>query len=257
MHAIRHVAAIACLMAIAQSASAQAVITQNSALAGNVTPGDAAGFPITITQPGSYKLMSNLVVPAGTGGIEIKSDNVTLDLNGFTIAGPTTCTRTTATMAVTCSTTTGGYSNVGVKLNATGGMATVRNGSVQGFMIGVFGDYGWLNVDNLSVKFNSYMGVALTMGGTLSNSRVQYNGSYGVNVTGSAINRVDVSYNGGFGIYGDRMSPVSDSTVSYNKGIGVRESTLKGVTLINNAGGNTYITYSLGGNYNSATSSSF
>ena len=32
------------------------LIDQSRALAGNVTPGDTAGFPITISQPGSYRL---------------------------------------------------------------------------------------------------------------------------------------------------------------------------------------------------------
>jgi hypothetical protein len=51
----------------------------------------AGGFPYMITQPGSYKLSGNLIVTsAGKDGIDINSDNVTLDLNGFTITGPGT-----------------------------------------------------------------------------------------------------------------------------------------------------------------------
>src|SRR5262245_44146183 len=49
----------------------------------------AGGFPHTISQPGSYKLSGNLAVPAGVNGIYISASNVTLDLNGFTISGPT------------------------------------------------------------------------------------------------------------------------------------------------------------------------
>src|SRR5262249_37914110 len=46
------------------------------------------GFPYKITQPGSYKLSGNLTVaPASVDGIDISTDNVTLDLNGFTITG--------------------------------------------------------------------------------------------------------------------------------------------------------------------------
>jgi hypothetical protein len=63
------------------------LIDQNRALAGNVTPGDAPGFPVTISQPGSYRLSSNLVVPADSNGIELTVDGVTLDLNGFAIIG--------------------------------------------------------------------------------------------------------------------------------------------------------------------------
>jgi hypothetical protein len=69
------------------------LIDQNHALAGNVTPGDAPGFPVTISQPGSYRLSGNLTVPdVNTTAIQITVDNVTLDLNGFSIIGPNVCT---------------------------------------------------------------------------------------------------------------------------------------------------------------------
>jgi len=61
------------------------LIDQNKALAGNVTPGDTAGFPVTISQPGSYRLSSNLTVPSGQSAITITVPNVTIDLNGFSI----------------------------------------------------------------------------------------------------------------------------------------------------------------------------
>ncbi|MFC1602008.1 right-handed parallel beta-helix repeat-containing protein [Pseudomonadota bacterium] len=64
------------------------LIDQAKAMAGNVTPGDAAGFPVTIGQSGSYRLASNLTVADGTkDGIEITTNNVTVDLNGFSISG--------------------------------------------------------------------------------------------------------------------------------------------------------------------------
>ena len=42
-------------------------------------------FPVAIDTPGSYYLMGNVV---GAGGITIVTSNVTIDLNGFTLAGP-------------------------------------------------------------------------------------------------------------------------------------------------------------------------
>jgi hypothetical protein len=46
-------------------------------------------FPIVITQPGSYRVKSNIVVPdANTTAINIESRDVTIDLNGFAILGP-------------------------------------------------------------------------------------------------------------------------------------------------------------------------
>jgi hypothetical protein len=53
----------------------------------------AGGFPFIITTPGSYRLTSNLTVPAGKIGIENSAGGtaggVTIDLNGFSIIGPT------------------------------------------------------------------------------------------------------------------------------------------------------------------------
>src|SRR5882672_6643872 len=69
------------------------LIDQNRALAGNITPGDAPGFPVTISQSGSYRLSGNITVPdANTTAIQITAAYVTLDLNGFSIIGPTVCT---------------------------------------------------------------------------------------------------------------------------------------------------------------------
>src|SRR5262245_9419341 len=72
------------------------LISQTCAAAGCFT-GDVAGFPVTITQPGSYRLSSNLDVgtaatSANITAVEIRANGVTLDLNGFTISGPATCT---------------------------------------------------------------------------------------------------------------------------------------------------------------------
>jgi hypothetical protein len=63
------------------------LIDQNKALAGNVTAGDAPGYPVTINTPGSFRLSGNLTVPAGVDGIVFGADGVTFDLNGFSISG--------------------------------------------------------------------------------------------------------------------------------------------------------------------------
>src|SRR4051812_6036205 len=69
------------------------LIDQKTALSGKVTESDTPGFPVTISAPGSYRLSSNLVVPdAATTAIQITADNVSLDLGGFSIIGPNTCT---------------------------------------------------------------------------------------------------------------------------------------------------------------------
>ena len=79
--------------ALAMAVDGTKLIDHAKALAGGVTPGDAPGYPVTISQPGSYRLSSNLTVPnANTTAIEISADDVTVDLNGFAILGPTICT---------------------------------------------------------------------------------------------------------------------------------------------------------------------
>jgi hypothetical protein len=45
----------------------------------------AGGFPYTISNPGSYKLSGNLTPPPDKVTIQIITNNVVLDLNGFTV----------------------------------------------------------------------------------------------------------------------------------------------------------------------------
>jgi hypothetical protein len=60
-------------------------INQAKAAIGGVTPGDTAGFPVTISAAGSYRLTGNLVADPGTVAIEITAANVRADLNGFKV----------------------------------------------------------------------------------------------------------------------------------------------------------------------------
>lgn len=244
-------ATLGALSLLAGQAHAQAVITQSSALAGNVSPGDTAGFPITLSQPGNYKLMSNLVVPAGTIGVEITSPNVTLDLNGFTIAGPVTCTRNTSTYAVTC--TSSYFSARGVSINQTGGSSTVRNGTVQGFYLGIYTAAGEANVENVSARHNGYAGMVLNDGGRISDSVVELNSLYGISAMYTSMYRVTARFNGSAGISGLGLAPLYDSYAQYNGGVGVYGMTLRGVVLANNKSGNTQNVLSLGGNASSNT----
>ena len=61
-----------------------------------------------ITESGSYKLSVNLIIPTGTNGIEIRTSEVTVDCNGFTIArlvlmsGGTIARHNPASMQATC-----------------------------------------------------------------------------------------------------------------------------------------------------------
>ena len=137
------------------SGGAVGVITidQAKAEAGGVTAGDAPGFPVTISQPGSYRLMSNLTVAdMAVTAIRITSPGVTLDLNGFEVSGPNSCTGTGGTL--TClSYNLPGNATRGIGILATAPAFTVHGGSVRGFAAngiqGIDAAAGSLTVDRV------------------------------------------------------------------------------------------------------------
>jgi hypothetical protein len=88
LHALAAAFAAALLLgaAAAHAADGEILINQAKVNAGGITPGDTAGFPATLSRPGHYKLSGNLSVPAGVNGIDVTANDVTIDLNGFTIS---------------------------------------------------------------------------------------------------------------------------------------------------------------------------
>src|SRR5436305_5699126 len=79
--------AIACVVSAGEVFAKAVVITQSNALNGNITPGDAPGFPITLSKSGSYIFESDILPAAGMNGIEVTAPYVTIDLNGFLLHG--------------------------------------------------------------------------------------------------------------------------------------------------------------------------
>ena len=80
----------ACLGATSALADAgRREINQTCAVQTGCFPGDAPGFPVTITDSGSYRLTSNLnQIPASQDGLFLANSRITIDLNGFAIVGP-------------------------------------------------------------------------------------------------------------------------------------------------------------------------
>jgi len=186
----------------AMSGSAFAVdgvvlIDQNKALAGNVTPGDTAGFPVTISAPGSYRLSSNLVVPdANTSAIALapNTSGVTIDLNGFSIVGPTACS------TFPCSPLGNG---IGVSTDGTNRAVAVRNGTIIGmgsFGVALLGSAS--SIEGVSVINNGGGGILIGLG-TVTGNRVISNGGHGIfggncvitqnNVTASQLNGINAN----------------------------------------------------------------
>jgi hypothetical protein len=88
------------------------------------TPVDATHTPaagsgeFAITNPGSYYLTTNILGVGGKNGIEVMTNHVTIDLNGFVLLG-------------------GGVGSTGVNIDAGANNVTVRNGTITGWGDGV------------------------------------------------------------------------------------------------------------------------
>lgn len=207
------------------------LIDQNRALAGNVTPGDTPGFPVSITQPGSYKLSGNLTVPDSmTTAIEISSDFVTVDLNGFSIIGPVDCS--TLTPAGLCNGQKGRDTGVGIKAGVAFTSAicfnlTIRNGTIQGMGssgIDIFGDS--ILVEYMNVRSNGADGMRTSRlpGGSSSpqtnvitmHNNAQLNRAAGISVEAGLVTDNVASQNGATGIIVFLYGTVARNVCSYN-----------------------------------------
>jgi hypothetical protein len=99
-------------------------INQARASKGGVTPGDAPGFPITIStgtfssDPMSFRLTGPLFSSTSGNVIEVTSPHVTIDLNGFSIS----C------LLPSCN---------GIAISSAQDNIEVRNGTVRGFTAGL------------------------------------------------------------------------------------------------------------------------
>jgi hypothetical protein len=159
------------------------LITQAKAVAGGVTPGDAPGFPVTISAGGSYRLASNLVVPANTDGVIVNGVEVTIDLNGFRI--------------------TGGGGTVGDGIVGNQRNLTVKNGTIRN--MGRFGIYDPLGaftmIDGMRLEENvSSAVIALGIGGSITNSIMGLNGGDGIMCRNCQVQGNVVISNRGYGI---------------------------------------------------------
>lgn len=219
----------------AQASEPVTAIDQISALAGSVSPGDAPGFPITLSRSGHYKLTSNLVVPADTSGIVINAPNVVLDLAGHSITGPVRCSHDAAARSVACDAASKFSAVVGISSVGAAG-AVLRNGVVKGFAgLGVHYGEGTV-LDNLQVLANAGVGIAgagYATAGLLRAVLVKHNGGPGIVCEHMRIERSTFAANGGTGV-DCRGSWFVGSVTRHNGGYGVAEGSKYGLRSFDN-----------------------
>lgn len=199
------------LAAAAQPATGQiegiTLISQATAVAGGVTPGDAPGFPVTISRAGSYRLATNLTVSDPTKrAIHITADYVTLDLNGFAIEGPYwQCFN--RLVPIWCSQILQpGHGIYSLARYTTLLRGTVRYMTFNGLNLGPAA-----RIERLVVSSNRIHGIALldlVQGGIISDSTLERNGHYGLVCNNCLAFRNTIQFNGGAGIAGVAGNPV-------------------------------------------------
>jgi hypothetical protein len=134
----------------------------------------AGGFPFTIGQPGAYVLTGNLTVPVATDGVIINSNDVSLDLNGFSISGPAVCSPTS-----TCITGDG----EGIRPDSPlqdAHRVSVKNGTVKGFAYNCVRLRSQARVDQLTVYQCGRLGIDASARSVVTRSTINRTGEQGL-----------------------------------------------------------------------------
>lgn len=247
--------ASACLVFVALFASAagasraaEGVLQINQAcVAEGCFPGDDPGWPVTIESPGSYRLTSALdlgdipLQELGPAVHATAAGTVELDLNGFSIRGPVSCS---LDGTVECN-TSAAVGNQAAMLASAATLLRVRDGEAVGFSYGVH-CLGDCEVDRLVSTGHSGRGILIGGdAGVVRNSRVSLNQQGGIIMVGVVESNVVHANN--LGMFLDEGSVGRDNLVRDNVGTGVicqgcmlegntiRDNTANGVTFSSSA----------------------
>jgi len=157
-----------------------------------------ASLPYTITKSGFYYLAGNL--SSQGSGILVNTNDVTIDLAGFTLTGS-------------------GGEFYGVEINGRTNVE-VRNGTVRGFYFGIGSDESSVRIINIRAESNTDTGIHVFGSGSLIMGCYAGNNIWGFDVVGSAnvLNNVANNNSGiGFYMFNDPLQ-LLDRNVSSNNG---------------------------------------
>ena len=252
--------ALASLAPVAGHASDGTLEISQACVATGCFPGDAAGFPVTIAQSGSYRLTSNLTPTTAQVGIDVTADDVAIDLGGFAVKSTNACSGppdADTTCAVNAPTADGIHSSAArtrVRSGAVVGMGGTGielgvQAEVEDVSVAENGDKGIQitsgRVSGCSAFENYYTGIYVMLGpGLVERSTASRNGYTGVLATNAVIAHSQSGENRGAGIVAQGVGSLADGNVVYNNvGYGITAGAEDGYThnVINgNHGGNAY-----------------
>ena len=199
------------LLGLAPAARA-AVVPIDQATSVNGLPGcPHTGFPILICQSGSYRLAGNLTTTSvDIDVIDITANDVTLDLNGFSIIGPVTCQQ--GTYPVVCSSAGGFGTAIQTPSLTPVDNVTVRNGNIRGMGGAGITLYGYgsivdgLHVDSTGPGILNFSGHPFpsiyVLSGVVSHCAATTNAGSGFGGASTTVEFSSSSYNGGYGFWG-------------------------------------------------------
>ena len=179
-------------------------INQTAVDAGGITAGDSAGFPVTISEAGSYRLTGNLS-PGSNTAIEVTASGVTIDLGGFSITG------------------SGSGSGNGVESAISVERVIVKNGHVS--QMGARGL--WLfgpgsQALNVQAHDNGSLGIQMGEHSLVEGCSARGNGADGILVSGGGIVRASTAdYNGADGVTAGDGCVIEGNTATSNDGDGI------------------------------------
>lgn len=182
-----------------------------------------SSLPYTISSPGSYYLTGDL--SSTTGGITVATNDVELDLNGFTLTG------------------SAGYYGLYASFY---NQITVRNGRLRSWGTGIYLLYDDNEVDDVVVSSSAADGVVIGDRGVVRRVRAIANAATGIKAyspdDGISVLDSEADFNGGDGISARQgASRIERNTVNFNAGHGIsvtNDNVIIGNSLqLNNASG--------------------
>jgi hypothetical protein len=185
---------------------------------------------ITISQPGSYIVVADLISPQNITCITIATSNVTIDLNGHTLYGPGTTAGSLLSgiyggidqkYIKISNGTVRDYRALGIYLLGSNcqviDVKAIRNGD-----IGIYVNSQGLIKDCGAEGNNGICGLNAGNGSIVTGNSANYNVGGGIAVGyGSTVSGNNAFNNGGDGIFADNGCTVTGNTADYNSRSGI------------------------------------
>ena len=202
------------------------IITQAKALAGNITPGDAPGFPITLSRAGSYHFGGNLLPSAAATASSLLqiSYRSTLTDSRYAAGAP----RRTELLG-TYLTFDRGWRDRQLKKNGISSSQIVKSWTIENMLVTGNGGFGILvqgqalRVLNSNVSFN-YDGIECFTACHIEGNTILGNSDIGASMYSGTLLGNTITNNGSYGVLGGLRLGYGNNTILDNNNGGDQTS---------------------------------